>query len=146
MVEARKLAGHQKEAVVHEGSAGSRWRLASDEGKHLTGTDLAPFPLGFFNAGLHGDVMGRILGLDSLRQITNALLQRKTEAELELMRETAAAGRILREEAVRFDRAKCHAGLPALRAWAARSEAHRDAVRADCGLGVVLPEAALDER
>jgi uncharacterized OsmC-like protein len=63
VVEARKLAGHQKEAVVHEGAAGSCWRLASDEGKHLKGTDLAPFPLGFFNAGLQGDVVGRILGL-----------------------------------------------------------------------------------
>ena len=84
--------------------------------------------------------------LDGFRQITNALLQRKTEAELELMRETAVAGRILREEAVRFDRAKCHAGLPALRAWAARSEAHRAAVRADCGLDVLPSEATLDER
>ena len=69
VVEARKLAGHQKEAVVHEGAAGSRWRLTSDEGKHLKGTDLAPFPLGFFNAGLQGDVVGRVLALAAARGI-----------------------------------------------------------------------------
>ena len=69
MVEARKLAGHQKEAVVREGEGGSTWRLASDEGKHLKGTDLAPFPLGYFNAGLHGDLIGRIVALAKTRAI-----------------------------------------------------------------------------
>ncbi len=69
VVEARKLAVHQKEAVVREGEEGSSWRLASDEGKHLKGTDLAPFPLGFFNAGLHGDVIGRIIALAKARAI-----------------------------------------------------------------------------
>ena len=57
MTEARMMAGHQKEAIVHEGADGPRWRLVSDEGKHLNGADMAPFPLGFFNAGLHGDLM-----------------------------------------------------------------------------------------
>src|SRR5438874_11906829 len=59
-VEARQMAGHQKEAVVTEGEDGSAWRLPSDEGKHLCGTDLAPFPLGFFNAGMQSDLFGRI--------------------------------------------------------------------------------------
>ena len=59
-VEARQMAGYQKEAVVTEGAEGSAWRLTSDEGKHLRGTDLAPFPLGFFNAGMQGDLYGRI--------------------------------------------------------------------------------------
>ena len=59
-VEARQMAGHQKEAVVTEGADASAWRLTSDEGKHLRGTDLAPFPLGFFNAGMQGDLYGRI--------------------------------------------------------------------------------------
>jgi uncharacterized OsmC-like protein len=59
-VEARQMAGHQKEAVVTEGAEGSAWRLTSDEGKHLRGTDLAPFPLGFFNAGMQSDLYGRI--------------------------------------------------------------------------------------
>lgn len=61
VVESRMLQGHQREGIVHEGTDGSRWRLTCDEGKHLNGTDLAPFPLGFFNAGLHSDLMGRLL-------------------------------------------------------------------------------------
>lgn len=59
-VEARHLMGHQREAVVTEGAAGSAWRVTSDEGVHLKGTDLAPFPFGFFNAGLQGDLFHRI--------------------------------------------------------------------------------------
>ena len=54
------MAGHQKEAMVTIGRDGSAWRLTSDEGKHLRGTDLAPFPLGFFNAGLQSDLYGRM--------------------------------------------------------------------------------------
>ena len=68
-VEARQLAGHQKEAVVAEGAAGPSWRLVSDEGKHLKGSDLAPFPLGYFNAGLQADIVNRILGLAKARSI-----------------------------------------------------------------------------
>jgi uncharacterized OsmC-like protein len=50
--EARALQGMQKEAlVVHEPSA-SAWRMVSDEGPYLNGTDLAPFPLAFFSAGM----------------------------------------------------------------------------------------------
>ncbi|MCE2947224.1 MAG: hypothetical protein ACK515_05675 [bacterium] len=62
-VEARHLSHHQKEAVVTEGSTGSAWRIASDEGPQLGGTNLAPFPLGVFNAGLHGDLVNRILAV-----------------------------------------------------------------------------------
>ena len=70
-VEARKFAGggHQKEAIVSEGADGAVWRLSSDEGRHLKGTDLAPFPLGFFNAGLHADLAGRIVALARERAI-----------------------------------------------------------------------------
>jgi uncharacterized OsmC-like protein len=68
-VEARQLAGHQKEAVVTEGADGSAWRLTSDEGKHLRGTDLAPFPLGFFNAGMQSDLYGRMRTLAAARDI-----------------------------------------------------------------------------
>jgi len=60
-VEARALGGHQKEAIVTEGRAGSTWRVVSDEGPGLKGSDLAPFPLGFFNAGMHADLLGRLL-------------------------------------------------------------------------------------
>jgi len=68
-VEARQLPGHQKEAVVTEGASGSSWRLACDEGRHLKGTDLAPFPLGHFNAGLQADLVNRILWLAQARSI-----------------------------------------------------------------------------
>jgi uncharacterized OsmC-like protein len=68
-VEARQMAGHQKEAVVTEGADGDAWRLTSDEGLHLKGTDLAPFPLGFFNAGLQADLYGRIRTLAAKRGI-----------------------------------------------------------------------------
>ena len=49
-VEARALAGMQKEALVRVGD-GPGWRMVSDEGPYLNGTDLAPFPLAFFTAG-----------------------------------------------------------------------------------------------
>ncbi|MGE3160294.1 MAG: hypothetical protein AB7K78_26690, partial [Xanthobacteraceae bacterium] len=68
-VETRQLAGHQKEAVVTEGADGSAWRLTSDEGRHLRGTDLAPFPLGFFNAGMQSDLYGRLRTLAAARGI-----------------------------------------------------------------------------
>ncbi|MGE3158552.1 MAG: hypothetical protein AB7K78_17760, partial [Xanthobacteraceae bacterium] len=48
---------------------GSVWRLTSDEGKHLHGTDLAPFPLGFFNAGMQSDLYGRLRTLAATRGI-----------------------------------------------------------------------------
>ena len=58
----RQMALMQKESIGYEGDLNSHsWRLTSDEGKHLNGTDLAPFPLGFFNASIHGDIVGRIL-------------------------------------------------------------------------------------
>lgn len=69
VVEARMMQGHQREGVVKEGEAGSRWRLTCDEGKHLKGTDLAPFPLGYFNAGLHSDLMNRLVSLSHARSI-----------------------------------------------------------------------------
>jgi uncharacterized OsmC-like protein len=70
-VKARHFAGnHQKEAVVTEGDAGSAWRMVSDEGVHIKGDDLAPFPLGFFNAGLQADLANRLLALARARHIT----------------------------------------------------------------------------
>ena len=68
-VEARQMAGHQKEGVVTDGADGNAWRLTSDEGKHLKGTDLAPFPLGFFNAGMQGDLYCRLRNLAAERGI-----------------------------------------------------------------------------
>jgi uncharacterized OsmC-like protein len=59
-VDARLLHHHQKDAIVTRGEGGSQWRIPSDEGAHLKGSDLAPFPLGFFNAGLLADLLQRI--------------------------------------------------------------------------------------
>ena len=67
--EARQLGHHFKEAIVEEGATGSSWRMTSDEGSYLGGTDLAPFPLGFFNAGLQSDLAGRIARLAKERGI-----------------------------------------------------------------------------
>lgn len=63
------MAGHQKEAVVTEGAQGNAWRLTSDEGKHLRGADVSPFPLGFFNAGVQSDLYGRIRTLAAQRNL-----------------------------------------------------------------------------
>lgn len=68
-VEARALGAHQKEALVHEGEGGSAWRLTSDEGPWLKGSDLAPFPLGFYNAGLQADFLNRLACLARARGI-----------------------------------------------------------------------------
>jgi hypothetical protein len=62
-VEVRAMGGHQKECVVTEGEGGAAFRLVSDEGAALAGTDLAPFPLGFMNAGYQADLQGRIASL-----------------------------------------------------------------------------------
>lgn len=68
-VEARQMFTHQKESITMEGVGGDVWRLPSDEGLHLHGTDLAPFPLGFFNAGIQGDLMHLITQIAKNRNI-----------------------------------------------------------------------------
>lgn len=69
VVQARALGGHQKEAVVNEGHSGAAWRMVSDEGAGLKGTDLAPFPLGFMAAGLQADLLNRISRRAEMRGI-----------------------------------------------------------------------------
>ena len=68
-VEVRAMGGHQKECVVTDGAKGSAWRLVSDEGAALTGTDLAPFPLGFMTAGYQADLQGRIMRVAAERGV-----------------------------------------------------------------------------
>lgn len=68
-VDARAMGAHQKEALVFEGSPGPAWRLVSDEGPYLKGSDMAPFPLGFFNSGLQADLLGRVARLIALRSL-----------------------------------------------------------------------------
>ena len=72
-VEARTMGGHQKELLVTEGEGGTVWRLTSDEGAILKGSDLAPFPLAFYNAGLHADFVKRALQIARLKEITLAI-------------------------------------------------------------------------
>lgn len=68
-VEVRAMGGHQKECVVTDGAAGSAWRMVCDEGAGLNGTDLAPFPLAFMNAGLQAELQGRIMRMAAARGI-----------------------------------------------------------------------------
>lgn len=80
-VEARALGGHQKEAVVTEGAGGSRWRLVSDEGPGLRGTDLAPFPLGFMAAGLQADLANRIDRIARARGVAISALSMEVDTD-----------------------------------------------------------------
>jgi hypothetical protein len=59
VVEAAVIEGHRKLALVHLGTAGGSWCLASDEGAYLRGTDTAPAPLMYWAAGVHADFLGR---------------------------------------------------------------------------------------
>jgi uncharacterized OsmC-like protein len=68
-VECRAMGAHQKESVVTEGMGGAQWRMTSDEGPYLNGTDFAPFPLGFFNVGLQADLMNRLKHIANIRNI-----------------------------------------------------------------------------
>ncbi|HEX9811723.1 MAG TPA: OsmC family protein [Burkholderiales bacterium] len=65
----RALEGMQKEAVVCDGSNGRAWRMVSDEGPYLNGTDLAPFPLAFFTAGMAASYLSAIVALLKQRGI-----------------------------------------------------------------------------
>jgi hypothetical protein len=66
----RSLAGMQKEAFVEYGPTGTVWRMVADEGAGLNGTDLAPFPLAFFNAGLLASTMAEIEALAEARGLS----------------------------------------------------------------------------
>jgi uncharacterized OsmC-like protein len=57
----RALTGMQKEAAVEYGPTGNLWRMLCDEGPWLNGSDLAPFPLAFFTAGLTAQLMSDYL-------------------------------------------------------------------------------------
>lgn len=60
-VHARALEGMQKEAIAQYGATGATWRLICDEGPWLNGTDLAPFPLAYFCAGLAGSYLSEFM-------------------------------------------------------------------------------------
>jgi len=58
---ARTLEGMQKEAIIQYGPTGTLWRVVCDEGPWLNGTDLAPFPLAFFSAGMAASLMSDLV-------------------------------------------------------------------------------------
>jgi uncharacterized OsmC-like protein len=59
---ARTMEGMQKEALIQYGPTGAIWRVVSDEGPWLNGSDLAPFPLAFFTAGMAASLMSDLMG------------------------------------------------------------------------------------
>jgi hypothetical protein len=65
----RALEGMQKEALVVSGETGRAWRLVSDEGPYLAGTDLAPSPLGFFCSGMAAASATALLALAGARGV-----------------------------------------------------------------------------
>lgn len=89
-VELRAMGGHQKEAVVSEGETGSAFRAVSDEGPALKGTDLAPIPLGYMNAGLQADMHNRFMQLAAVRGVKIDAL------EMELLNTYLFVGSFLR--------------------------------------------------
>ena len=59
-VQVRALEGMQKEALVST-NFGQTWRMVSDEGPYLDGTDLAPLPLACYTAGMQCSLMSELL-------------------------------------------------------------------------------------
>jgi uncharacterized OsmC-like protein len=92
-VEARTLAGQQKEAILTEGATGSVWRLASDEGPAMKGDDIAPFPLGFLIAGVAADLYNRIRAAAARRGATMG------EVEIAMSHLFGSAGSFIRSTA-----------------------------------------------
>jgi len=95
-VDARALEGMQKEAVVQRGPGGATWRLVCDEGPWLNGTDLAPFPLAFFAAGLAASSLSEFMAeaKDRLIPVTRLELRQDNFFTMEgsALRGTMSAG------------------------------------------------------
>lgn len=92
----RALAGMQKEAVVLDAANGTGWRLLCDEGPWLNGTDLAPFPLGYFAAGLASCLLADLASEFAARSLPVTGLGLGLELlftmEGSILRDTMAAG------------------------------------------------------
>jgi uncharacterized OsmC-like protein len=65
----RALEGMQKEAIVQYSPTGTVWRMVSDEGPYLNGTDLAPFPLASYTTGMALSFMEEIYKQAESRQV-----------------------------------------------------------------------------
>ncbi len=132
-IEARQLAHHQKEAVVTEGDAGSAWRITSDEGRHLSGTDLAPFPLGVFNAGLHGDLYNRLIASAPVAGIDIDELRIHLDNRYSLTGSFVRGDAVGQAEPTRVTvRVKSPAATAAVRAWVAAAVVASPAMAALC--------------
>lgn len=72
----KSLTVFQKEAVVTSNRTGKTWRLSSDEGAYLNGTNYAPAPLCHLTVGMISSYMNEILALARIRsiEINNILL------------------------------------------------------------------------
>lgn len=66
----RSLTVFQKEALITSARTGTTWRLASDEGVYLNGTDYAPAPLCHLTVGMVASYMNEITALAKLRNIS----------------------------------------------------------------------------
>jgi uncharacterized OsmC-like protein len=69
------LSGLQKEGLVEDLTTGRTWRLASDEGAYLNGTDLAPAPLMHWAAGVLADIAESILLAARTEGVTMSALE-----------------------------------------------------------------------
>jgi len=75
-VEVRSLPGMQKEAIVSAlAPQAGVWRIVCDEGPYLNGTDLAPFPLAFYTAGLQFSLIFRVLAAAKSQNVALNSLQ-----------------------------------------------------------------------
>jgi uncharacterized OsmC-like protein len=91
---ARALTGMQKEALVSCEPGGRRWRMVSDEGPYLNGTDLAPFPLAFFTAGVANGFLAQIAAVARQREIAIRQIE-LTAASYYTMQGSAVRGDML---------------------------------------------------
>jgi organic hydroperoxide reductase OsmC/OhrA len=65
----RSLTIFQKEALVTSALTGKTWRLSSDEGPYLDGTDYGPPPLAYLTVGMVASYMEEIQALAKIRGI-----------------------------------------------------------------------------
>ena len=134
---ARSARGMQKEAVVTIPGARA-WNLLCDEGPTLNGTDLAPFPLGWFSAGLAASVMDEVERISAARGLDLDALEIVVDSYYRL------EGSFLKETMQGFaDPPVVSLGAPGVKAGA-RLGLAQDAVLASPAFGLVrgaLPSA-----
>ena len=85
-------------------------------------------------AGLVQRVLNK---LDAAHAISDKILSRKAEREFQLILGLREAAVVSRKQANRFDRGKCHVGLPALRRYAAEGPKQRKELREHCSIDIV---------